>query len=604
MKKKDYSLCVCFVIFVMCFFGFVSINKVYASEVTPDEISEVNESNESLEQTTPTSENTSISVDYESHVQDKGWQEEKNDGEVSGTTGESKRIEAVNIQLENQGNIQGNINYQAHVQDIGWQTTVWGGQVAGTVGQAKRLEAVKMWLTGDMANYYSIQYRVHIQDIGWQDWARDGIIAGTIGLGKRIEAIEIRLINLRTVDPDIYYSSHVQDKGWTGNVQNGQTSGTTGQSKRVEAFTVGLNNSKYSGDVIYQAHVQDIGWQNRVKNGQIAGTTGLSKQLEAICIALNGNIAKYYSIYYRVHSSNYGWLDWASDGTVAGTTGLGKAIEAIQIHLMKKIDLKALETNSEVSSICDRKGYKNGVAVTGWKNINGDSYYFGNDGVLVVNQSITKDDKQGYVNNLGKFVLSNNGIFMHGIDISEWNYDIDLTPYKDNFVIIRLGWYNTLDKKALRNIQLCEQLGIPYGVYLYSYATSIEESRMEANFVLNQLSHCSNLRVGVWYDMEDADNYKANRGSLVGSLMTNMCNTFCSILQNAGYYTGVYSSSSWFNYYLTNLNTNIPKWVAHWANNDGQLHSNLSNMAVLHQYTSIPLDQNVMYVPLETFKLK
>ena len=395
----------------------------------------------------------------------------------------------------------------------------------------------------------------------------------------------------------------MQDYGWQSNKTDGQISGTTGQSKRVEAFTVGLNNSKYSGDVIYQAHVQDIGWQNWVKNG-IAGTTGLSKQLEAIRIALNGNIAKDYSIYYRVHSSDFGWLDWASDGNVAGTTGLGKAIEAIQIHLMKKIDLKALETNSEVSSICDKKGYKNGVAVTGWKNINGDSYYFGNDGVLVVNQSITKDDKQGYVNNLGKFVLSNNGIFMHGIDISEWNYDIDLTPYKDNFVIIRLGWYNTLDKKALRNIQLCEQLGIPYGVYLYSYATSIEESRMEANFVLNQLSHCSNLRVGVWYDMEDADNYKANRGSLVGSLMTNMCNTFCSILQNAGYYTGVYSSSSWFNYYLTNLNTNIPKWVAHWDNNDGQLHSNLSNMAVLHQYTSIPLDQNVMYVPLETFKLK
>ena len=604
MKKKDYSLCVCFVIFVMCFFGFVSINKVYASEVTPDEISEVNESNESLEQTTPTSENTSTSVDYESHVQDKGWQEEKKDGEVSGTTGESKRIEAVNIQLENQ-EYQGNINYQAHVQDIGWQTTVWGGQVAGTTGQSKRLEAIRIWLTGDIANYYSIQYRAHIQDIGWQDWACDGIIAGTTGLGKRLEALQIRLVRINNqADPEIHYTSHVQDYGWQSNKTDGQISGTPGQSKRVEAFTVGLNNSKYSGDVIYQAHVQDIGWQNWVKNGQVAGTTGLGKSLQAICIALTGNIANDYSIYYRVHSRDFGWLDWASDGNVAGTTGLGKAIEAIQIHLMKKIDLKALETNSEVSSICDRKGYKNGVAVTGWKNINGDSYYFGNDGVLVVNQSIKKDDKQGYVNNLGKFVLSNNGIFMHGIDISEWNYDIDLTPYKDNFVIIRLGWYNTLDKKALRNIQLCEQLGIPYGVYLYSYATSIEESRMEANFVLNQLSHCSNLRVGVWYDMEDADNYKANRGSLVGSLMTNMCNTFCSILQNAGYYTGVYSSSSWFNYYLTNLNTNIPKWVAHWDNNDGQLHSNLSNMAVLHQYTSIPLDQNVMYVPLETFKLK
>ena len=420
MRKKN-KIVLYFVVYLLLFCGYTSVNKVLAAETTPTAISEtsesadqnnsttLNESNQSVDGTTPASQNTSTSVKYESHVQNNGWQEEKKDGELSGTTGESKRLEAVNISLVNP-EYQGNINYQAHVQDIGWQTTVWGGEVAGTVGQAKRLEAVKMWLTGDMANYYSIQYRVHIQDIGWQDWARDGIIAGTIGLGKRIEAIEIRLIDLRTVDPDIYYSSHVQDKGWTGNVQNGQTSGTTGQSKRMEAFTVGLNNSKYGGDVIYQAHVQDIGWQNWVKNGQVAGTTGLGKSLQAICIALTGNIANDYSIYYRVHSSDFGWLDWASDGNVAGTTGLGKAIEAIQIHLMKKIDLKALETNSEVSSICDRKGYKNGVAVTGWKNINGDIYYFGNDGVLVVNQSIKKDGKQGYVNKFGKFVLSNSGL--------------------------------------------------------------------------------------------------------------------------------------------------------------------------------------------------
>ena len=286
-----------------------------------------------------------------------------------------------------------------------------GGQVAGTTGQSKRLEAIRIWLTGDIANYYSIQYRAHIQDIGWQDWACDGIIAGTTGLSKRLEALQIRLVRINNqADPEIHYTSHVQDYGWQSNKTDGQISGTTGQSKRVEAFKVGLNNSKYSGDVIYQAHVQDIGWQNWVKNGQIAGTTGLSKQLEAICIKLNGNIANNYSIYYRVHSRDFGWLDWASDGTVAGTTGLGKAIEAIQIHLMKKIDLKALETNSEVSSICDRKGYKNGVAVTGWKNINGNSYYFGNDGVLVVNQSIKKDGKQGYVNQFGKFVLSNSGL--------------------------------------------------------------------------------------------------------------------------------------------------------------------------------------------------
>ena len=421
MRKKN-KIVLYFVVYLLLFCGYTSVNKVLAAETTPTAISEtsesadqnnsttLNESNQSVDGTTPATQNTSTSVKYESHVQNNGWQEEKKDGELSGTTGESKRLEAVNISLVNP-EYQGNINYQAHVQDIGWQTTVWGGQVAGTTGQSKRLEAIRIWLTGDIANYYSIQYRAHIQDIGWQDWACDGIIAGTTGLSKRLEALQIRLVRINNqADPEIHYTSHVQDYGWQSNKTDGQISGTTGQSKRVEAFRVGLNNSKYSGDVIYQAHVQDIGWQNWVKNGQDAGTTGLSKQLEAIRIALNGNIAKDYSIYYRVHSSNYGWLDWASDGTVAGTTGLGKAIEAIQIHLMKKIDLKALETNSEVSSICDKKGYKNGAVVTEWKNINGNSYYFGNDGVLVVNQSIKKDGKQGYVNQFGKFVLSNSGL--------------------------------------------------------------------------------------------------------------------------------------------------------------------------------------------------
>ena len=421
MRKKN-KIVLYFVVYLLLFCGYTSVNKVLAAETTPTAISEtsesadqnnsttLNESNQSVDGTTPASQNTSTSVKYESHVQDKGWQEEKKDGELSGTTGESKRLEAVNISLVNP-EYQGNINYQAHVQDIGWQTTVWGGQVAGTTGQSKRLEAIRIWLTGDIANYYSIQYRAHIQDIGWQDWACDGIIAGTTGLSKRLEALQIRLVRINNqADPEIHYTSHVQDYGWQSNKTDGQISGTTGQSKRVEAFKVGLNNSKYSGDVIYQAHVQDIGWQNWVKNGQIAGTTGLSKQLEAICIKLNGNIANNYSIYYRVHSRDFGWLDWASDGTVAGTTGLGKAIEAIQIHLMKKIDLKALETNSEVSSICDKKGYKNGAVVTDWKNINGNSYYFGNDGVLVVNQSIKKDGKQGYVNQFGKFVLSNSGL--------------------------------------------------------------------------------------------------------------------------------------------------------------------------------------------------
>ncbi len=585
---------------------------IHAQEVQadPNEISETLDSSDTLnsvngENSTNSEEVKDDSkVSYETHVQDIGWQGEKQEGEVAGTTGQSKRVEALQIQLEN-SSYEGNINYQAHVQNIGWQSAVSDGQIAGTTGQSYRLEALKIWLSGDISNYYSVQYRVHIQDFGWQDWVCDGLMAGTTGLSKRIEALQIRLVRLAEMDPEIYYQVHQEDKGWTNYNSNGDSAGTTGQSKRLEAIRISLNQSNVSGDVLYQTQVQDIGWQSWVSNGELAGTTGKSKRLEAIRILLNGDLANQYSVYYRVHSSDYGWLDWVKDGLVAGTTGLGKAIESIQIMLVNKLTSAQLKTNSEVAAIVEKVGYDKGEVVTGWKNINGNYFYFDENGKLMMNQTINKDGRIGYVNANGCYIPSVNGVYMEGIDISEHNGDIDLTKYTNNFVIIRIGYYyDSLDKKALRNIQLCEQLGIPYGIYLYSYATNVNEAAQEAYFTLNMINkYCSKVRVGVWYDMEDADNYKANRGALVGSLMTDMCNTYCNIIRNAGYFTGVYSSSWWFNYYLPGLNSSYAKWVANWGTNDGTLQTRYNNLGVLQQYTSKPLDKNVMYVPLDYFKI-
>ena len=413
------------------------------------------------------------------------------------------------------------------------------------------------------------------------------------------------MIRFAETDPEIQYQPHQQDVGWKQYASNGDIAGSVGQSKQLEAIRINLNQSKYSGDVRYQVHVQDIGWQDWVSNGAMAGTTGQSKGLQAIRILLNGDISDQYSVYYRVHSSSYGWLDWVKDGLVAGTTGLSKAFEAIQIFIVNKFASVQLDSNSEVASIVDKIGYDKGSIVTGWKSINGNYYYFDENGKLAIKQTINKDGRIGYVNSYGCYIPSNNGIYMEGIDISEHNGDIDLSQYTNNFVIIRLGYYyDSIDKKAIRNIQLCEQLGIPYGVYLYSYATNVNEAAQEAYFTLNLLSqYCSNVRVGVWYDMEDADNYKANRGALVGSLMTDMCNTYCNIIRNAGYFTGVYSSSWWFSYYLSGFNSTYAKWVANWGTNDGTLQTRYDSLGVLHQYTSKPLDKSVMYVPLDYFKL-
>ena len=130
-------------------------------------------------------------VTYQAHLQNIGWQGYVDNGVTAGTIGQSRRLEAVQIKLENIGD---GIKYRAHVQDIGWQNWVTDGAQSGTTGQSKRLEAIQISLTGSAADLYDIYYRVHVQDIGWQDWASNGETAGTTGKSKRAEAIEIQVV--------------------------------------------------------------------------------------------------------------------------------------------------------------------------------------------------------------------------------------------------------------------------------------------------------------------------------------------------------------------------------------------------------------------------
>ena len=133
---------------------------------------------------------TSAGVSYSAHVQDIGWQAAVSDGATAGTSGLSKRVEALKATLTN-APLGAHINYQVHVQDRGWMTAVSDGASAGTTGENKRIEAIKMTISG--VTGYSIEYRVHVQDIGWMNWVKNGAVAGTVGQSKRIEAIQIRL---------------------------------------------------------------------------------------------------------------------------------------------------------------------------------------------------------------------------------------------------------------------------------------------------------------------------------------------------------------------------------------------------------------------------
>lgn len=285
---------------------------------------------------------SSPSISYQTHVQDYGWQSWKSNGEVSGTVGQSKRLEGINIKLSN---INGSIEYKTHVQDIGWQDWKSNGQMSGTSGQSKRLEAIQIKISGEAANQYDVYYRVHAQDYGWLDWAKNGESAGTEGYSKRLEGIQIVLVKKgenapgSTSRPFIYkmikYQTHVQNIGWQGEKADGEMSGTTGQSLRLEAIKIQLSSS-IDGGIVYKTHVQDYGWLNFVTNGQASGTTGQAKRLEAIQMQLTGNAKNQYDLYYRVHAQNFGWLGWAKNGESAGTAGYSYRLEGIQIVLVPK----------------------------------------------------------------------------------------------------------------------------------------------------------------------------------------------------------------------------------------------------------------------------
>lgn len=285
---------------------------------------------------------SSPSISYQTHVQDYGWQSWKSNGEVSGTVGQSKRLEGINIKLSN---INGSIEYKTHVQDIGWQDWKSNGQMSGTSGQSKRLEAIKVKLSGEAANQYDVYYRVHAQDYGWLDWAKNGESAGTEGYSKRLEGIQIVLVKKGESAPGstsrpfickmIKYQTHVQNIGWQGEKADGEMSGTTGQSLRLEAIKIQLSSS-IDGGIVYKTHVQDYGWLNFVTNGQASGTTGQAKRLEAIQMQLTGNAKNQYDLYYRVHAQNFGWLGWAKNGESAGTAGYSYRLEGIQIVLVPK----------------------------------------------------------------------------------------------------------------------------------------------------------------------------------------------------------------------------------------------------------------------------
>lgn len=148
------------------------------------------------------------------------------------------------------------------------------------------------------------------------------------------------------------------------------------------------------------------------------------------------------------------------------------------------------------------------------------------------------------------------------------------------FVIIRIGYgqyESQKDSKFERNYEGFRNVGIPVGVYLYSYAKSTSDSKEEAEVVLKWLGG-RELNLPVYYDIEDKSQINLSKNTL-----TSMCETFCDTIEKAGYWAGIYTNKYFFTTYLDykKLEEKYTIWVAQY--NDTNTYRGKYDM---WQYTS------------------
>ena len=476
------------------------------------------------------------SVSYYTHVQDYGWQGTVADGAVSGTSGESKRLEAICIGVGGVNDL--GVTYQTHVENYGWLDWTSNGQMNGTEGQALRLEAIRIKLTGGNAANYDIFYRVHVQNIGWLDWVANGELAGTTGMSLRLEAIQIAVVAKGSGVPAnldyssdgsnmaINYKTHVENYGWIANVRDGQTGGTSGQSLRLEGIKIRVVNAPVSGGVTYRTHVQNYGWLDWVSDGALSGTTGEALRLEALQVKLTGELANQYDVYYRVHIQNYGWLDWAKNGAMAGSSGLAMRLEAVEIKYVPK-----------------------GSGAPG--------------------------------------AIGNSYIGNQGIDVSKWQGNIDwnqVATAGKSFAMVRFFDRSTGDVDAYfyQNVKGAQAVGMNVGAYVYATARNTDQAAQEAAALVNSLRNNGiSLQYPIAYDVE-SDIYQ---GGLSPSEVTDLILAFKNVVESNGYKFMLYANKNW----LTNRIDmsrlqDVDLWLAEWINDEKPTYTYESDRIVMWQY--------------------
>lgn len=190
--------------------------------------------------------------------------------------------------------------------------------------------------------------------------------------------------------------------------------------------------------------------------------------------------------------------------------------------------------------------YENDIKVTGIKNINGVNNYFSPS---------------------GKYLGTNN---IKVIDVSYYqgiiDWDLFVSESDCYGVILRLGYFNTLDKMLERNIRELKRLNIPYGIYLFSYSTTLNGATKESDFT-NEMIDKYDLKpsLGIYYDIESWNTKTSNSNSITKDMYDNIIQYYINSVSNHinyKYKVKVYSGRWYAMNRLGNISKKYVDWVA------------------------------------------
>ena len=156
---------------------------------------------------------------------------------------------------------------------------------------------------------------------------------------------------------------------------------------------------------------------------------------------------------------------------------------------------------------------------------------------------------------------------MNGIDVSVHNGSIDWQSVKASgkvdFCIIRAGYGKSIsqkDAKFEQNYAGAKAQGIPVGAYWYSYAITPAEAEAEARTFLQAIAG-KQFEMPVYFDIEEKSALNTGKNNV-----TAMCRAFCNVLEQAGYWCGIYASRSHIQSYIsTETQQRYSLWVAEWG---------------------------------------